>query len=172
MLDILVDIGNQLTGAGHAPELAPELASKAEAGLERKELQGKEQERTGIEQTTAVASEEHPSHTPEYYSNESHYPVSDYSDIGEPQIFYQGADGGVVTPIEEHRGEGVSRTLLDHSVLFDTVSKSAEKMILKAAEEQKKILQQPFIPFIPVQADRLSSACPWKWEGEEGKDRV
>jgi hypothetical protein len=162
MLDILVSIGNQLTGAGHAPETAPDLESDQESV-------------EPVEQQTSVQVQSNPeeqvTESTEYYSNEAHYPAPDYSASSEPQTFYQGADGQLQGP-EEARGERISRTLLDHSVLFDTVSKSAEKMILKAAEEQKEKLNEPFVPFFPVQADRISSPCPWKWEGDEVKERV
>jgi hypothetical protein len=162
MLDILVSIGNQLTGAGHAPETAPDLAGDHEAV-------------EPVEQQTSVQVQSNPeeqvTQSTEYYSNEAHYPAPDYSESSEPHTFYQGADGQLQGP-EEARGERISRTLLDHSVLFDTVSKSAEKMILKAAEEQKEKLKEPLVPFFPVQADRISSPCPWKWEGDEVKERI
>jgi hypothetical protein len=161
MLDILVRVGNQLTGAGHAPEIAPE-----------RPVQGMDNSSEQQAQLPVQLNAEHAeSPSTEYYSNEAHYPAPDYSGSNEPHTFYQGADGQLAGP-EETRGERISRTLLDHSVLFDTVSKSAEKMILKAAEEQKEKRSEPFVPFIPVMEDRISSPCPWKWEGNEGKDRV
>ena len=144
MLDILVRVGNQLTGAGHAPEVPPEVQANSEDA-----------------ESKATA----------YYSNEAHYPAPDYSDLNEQQTFYQGADGQLAGP-EEPRGERISRTLLDHSIMADIGSKSAEKMVLKAAEDLKEKRNEPFVPFIPVVEDRIASPCPWKWEGTEGKDRV
>ena len=75
--------------------------------------------------------------------------------VADQQSFNGGADG-VAADGEEHRGDHVSRTLLDHSVLFDTVSKSAEKQILKAVEEQKEKLNDPFVPLYPVEAGKTA----------------
>jgi hypothetical protein len=159
MLDILVRVGNQLTGAGHAPEIAPEQSDQPESSEQAKQL------------PVQANSDEATSQSTEYYSNEAHYPAPDYSESNEQHTFYQGADGQLAVP-EETRGDRTPRTLLDHSVLADIGSRSAEKMVLKAAEELKERLHEPFVPFIPVMEDRIASPCPWKWEGNESKERV
>ena len=92
--------------------------------------------------------------------------------VADQQTFYSGSRGLSADDVVESRGDHIPRTLLDHSVLFDTVSRSAEKKILKAAEDQQERLHEPFVPFIPVQEDKLAGKCPWKWEGDESKDHV
>lgn len=65
----------------------------------------------------------------------------------------------------------VAKTMLDHSVLLDTLNKYAERKSERAAEEAKERADQPAVEFHPVDSKKLAQACAWRWDDEHSKDR-
>ena len=66
----------------------------------------------------------------------------------------------------------VARTQLDHNILFQAVSDSKLKEEARVAQllvEKSKEAPKP--PPVPVKADRASSACPYKWEETDSKEK-
>ena len=174
MLDMFVNIGNQLTGSGQTPEpplvdeshqlsestqtsrnVFPEapLAANNESAAE---VPAQEAPRDAVSENSSVAS----SYEPEIAGgdvNNFQQPPGEFQpeqNEQQQQYYYESTEGSGAP--QESRGERIPRTLLDHSVLFDTVSRSSEKQILKAVEEQKEKLNEPFVPFIPVEAEKLA----------------
>ncbi|HEY9759921.1 MAG TPA: hypothetical protein V6C97_32475 [Oculatellaceae cyanobacterium] len=72
-------------------------------------------------------------------------------------------------PHEPH--ERVPKTLLDVSVLDQITLTSNAKKALQAAEDAKARALEPVKQFVPVEADRRTSKCPFKWEEEDSKDK-
>lgn len=72
-------------------------------------------------------------------------------------------------PHELH--ERVPKTLLDVSVLDQITLTSNAKKALQAAEDAKARALEPVKQFVPIEADRRTSKCPFKWEEEDSKDK-
>ncbi|CAN5180294.1 hypothetical protein BH10CYA1_BH10CYA1_61070 [soil metagenome] len=74
--------------------------------------------------------------------------------------------------IQAGSGRFVARTMLDHSMLFQAVSKSNVKMEQKAAEEALERAKNPVERIEPIVADRKVSKCQWSWPDPfYGKER-
>ncbi|MBS1952614.1 MAG: hypothetical protein JST89_00365 [Cyanobacteria bacterium SZAS-4] len=66
----------------------------------------------------------------------------------------------------------VAKTMLDHSMLFQAVSKSNMKMEQKAAEEAIERAKNPVEIVAPIVADRKVGNCQWSWaDPYYGKER-
>ncbi|RTL40612.1 MAG: hypothetical protein EKK48_15235 [Candidatus Melainabacteria bacterium] len=57
----------------------------------------------------------------------------------------------------------VAKTMLDHSLLFQAVSQSANRLEHKAAEIAKERAQEPVELIEPIVADGKVSGCKWSW---------
>ncbi len=66
----------------------------------------------------------------------------------------------------------VAKTMLDHSMLFQAVSKSNVKMEQKAAAEAIERAKNPVETIEPIVADRQVGKCQWSWPDPfYGKER-
>lgn len=66
----------------------------------------------------------------------------------------------------------VAKTMLDHSMLFQAVSKSNVKMEQKAAEDAIERAKNPVEFLEPIVADRKVGQCQWSWpDAFYGKER-
>lgn len=70
----------------------------------------------------------------------------------------------------ERSKQFVAKTLLDHSVLADTLNKIAERKNERAAEEARERAKKPAAVFHPVDSEKLVQACAWRWD-DESTDR-
>lgn len=61
----------------------------------------------------------------------------------------------------------VAKTRLDHSILYDTVIKAAEKLEHQATEQAKQKALEPVKPFVPVEAKKKALPCHWSWNDPE-----
>ena len=66
----------------------------------------------------------------------------------------------------------VARTRLDHSILYDTVVKAAEKQEAAVEELIKTRANEPVKPFISVESKKAKLACPWTWSETDSPERV
>lgn len=70
------------------------------------------------------------------------------------------------------REQFVARTKLDHDILFQAVSSSKLKEEARvAAFLVEKSKEAPKPPPVAVKADKQSSACPFKWEETDSKEK-
>jgi len=79
-------------------------------------------------------------------------------------------------PLDEAEAELVveryiARTMLDHSILFDQLSKSQHHAQEKAEEEARERLNEPFKPFIPIECKKEALACPFTWDPTYAKEK-
>lgn len=75
-------------------------------------------------------------------------------------------------PSQAGRERFVARTMIDHSMLFQAVSKSNIKMEQKAAEEAIERAKNPVERIEPIVADRKVGKCQWSWPDPfYGKER-
>lgn len=81
----------------------------------------------------------------------------------------EGSSGESSNPMS---GRYVAKTMLDHSVLLQAVSKSADKMELKAAAIAKERALNPVQPIEPIAADGKVAKCSWSWpDSSNSKER-
>jgi hypothetical protein len=73
--------------------------------------------------------------------------------------------------VEQSR-QFVAKTLLDHSVLADTLKKYAARKSDRAAEEARDRASQPAVEFHPVDSKKLAQSCAWRWNDDGQTDRV
>lgn len=66
----------------------------------------------------------------------------------------------------------VARTRLDHSILYDTVAKAAEKQEAAVEELIKTRANEPVKPFVPVESKKAKLSCPWAWPESDSPERV
>lgn len=66
----------------------------------------------------------------------------------------------------------VAKTMLDHCVLLNAVSKSAARKEQLAAELARQQVYEPAKESDPVQPVRLALACSWTWDDKGTRDRV
>jgi len=79
-------------------------------------------------------------------------------------------------PLDEEEAERVveryiARTMLDHSILFDQLSKSQHHAQEKAEEEARERLNEPFKPFIPIECKKEALPCPFTWDPTYAKEK-
>jgi hypothetical protein len=67
--------------------------------------------------------------------------------------------------------ERVPKTLLDVSVLDQITLSNSAKKVLQAAEDAKLRALEPVKQFVPVEASKRVSSCPFKWADEDSKDK-
>lgn len=69
------------------------------------------------------------------------------------------------TTKKRRRGAGqyVAKTMLDQSVLAETVLKSVAKLEVRVKEELKERANEPVKPFVPVACDKVTLPCAWSW---------
>jgi hypothetical protein len=65
----------------------------------------------------------------------------------------------------------VTKTRIDHSILWETIAKYEAKQEKKAVEKAIEKAKEPVKEFTPVDSKRLTAACPWTWEGTDPKVR-
>jgi hypothetical protein len=61
--------------------------------------------------------------------------------------------------------------MLDHSVLWETVSKFEAKMEVKVAEQILTRSNEPVKPFIAIECKKMAFPCGFKWDDTETKER-
>jgi hypothetical protein len=71
----------------------------------------------------------------------------------------------------ERRQNFVAKTMLDHNVLADTLSKFEVRKGERAAEEARERASQPVIEIHPVDSKKLAQTCLWRWDDETSTDR-
>lgn len=64
-----------------------------------------------------------------------------------------------------------AKTMLDHSVLRDTVAKAAAEMEVKVAEQLKERANEPVKPFEAITGFKKSTPCSSVWENPDCKER-
>ena len=70
------------------------------------------------------------------------------------------------------RQQFVAKTMLDHSLLLEAVSRSTAKKELEVAQRLKeKSNEPPKPPVVPIKGDRPATPCAWTWEETESKDK-
>lgn len=69
------------------------------------------------------------------------------------------------------RQQFVAKTMLDHSILWDTVSKFEAKMEERVAEQLLERANEPVKPFIAIVCKKQATPCAFNWEGSETKER-
>lgn len=79
--------------------------------------------------------------------------------------------GGTRSIRRARKTDFVCKTMLDHSVLFDTVARTKAKMDAKAMEKIKERLLEPVKPFVPIVCDRKATVCAFKWDDPEPRER-
>lgn len=65
----------------------------------------------------------------------------------------------------------VAKTMLDHSVLFETVAKSKAKMEAKVVEKIHQRLLEPVKPCQPIECNRKATKCAFKWDDPEATEK-
>ncbi len=74
-------------------------------------------------------------------------------------------------PIKRERQQFVAKTMLDHSILWDTVSKFEAKMEVKIAEQIAERAAEPVKMLVPIECKKQAMACGFKWDDTETKER-
>lgn len=69
------------------------------------------------------------------------------------------------------RQQYIARTMLDHSVLWQTVSKFEAKMEEKVAEQILSRAHEPVKPFVAIECKKTALPCGWRWDDPETKQR-
>jgi hypothetical protein len=69
------------------------------------------------------------------------------------------------------RQQFVAKTMLDHSILWDTVSKFEAKMEERVAEQLLERANEPVKPFIAIVCKKQATPCAFIWDGTETKER-
>ncbi len=66
----------------------------------------------------------------------------------------------------------VAKTMLDHSLLLEAVSKSTAKKELEVAQRLKELSNEPpKPPLVPIEGDKRATTCAWTWEETDSKDK-
>ncbi|MBS2010534.1 MAG: hypothetical protein JST01_26020 [Cyanobacteria bacterium SZAS TMP-1] len=58
----------------------------------------------------------------------------------------------------------IARTMLDHSILFDQLTKSQHHLQEKAEEAAKERANEPFKPFFPIVCKKNALPCAYTWD--------
>lgn len=69
------------------------------------------------------------------------------------------------------RQQFVAKTMLDHSILWDTVSKFEAKMEERVAEQLLERANEPIKPFIAIVCKKQATPCSFVWDATETKER-
>jgi hypothetical protein len=69
------------------------------------------------------------------------------------------------------RQQFVAKTMLDHSILWDTVSKFEAKMEERVAEQLLERANEPVKPFIAIVCKKQATPCSFVWDATETKER-
>ncbi|MBP9092046.1 hypothetical protein KBI23_13550 [bacterium] len=75
---------------------------------------------------------------------------------------------GSVKPKRQHF---VAKTMLDHSILWDTVSKFEAKMEERVAEQMLERANEPIKPFIPIVCKKQATPCAFTWDDPDTRER-
>lgn len=65
----------------------------------------------------------------------------------------------------------VAKTMLDHSILWDTVSKFEAKMEERVAEQLLERANEPIKPFIAIECKKKATPCAFVWDSTDSKER-
>lgn len=65
----------------------------------------------------------------------------------------------------------VAKTMLDHSILWDTVSKFEAKMEERVAEQLLERAHEPVKPFIAIECKKKATPCAFVWDATDSKER-
>lgn len=74
-------------------------------------------------------------------------------------------------PSKPKRQHYVAKTMLDHSILWDTVSKFEAKMEERAAEQLLERANEPIKPFIAIVCKKQATPCAFVWDDPDSKER-
>ncbi len=74
-------------------------------------------------------------------------------------------------PLKRERQQFVAKTMLDHSILWDTVSKFEAKMEVKVAEQIAERAAEPVKMLVPIECKKQALACGFKWDDTETRER-
>ncbi|CAN5584012.1 hypothetical protein BH11CYA1_BH11CYA1_24620 [soil metagenome] len=73
--------------------------------------------------------------------------------------------------VRAKRQQFVAKTMLDHSLLWDTVSKFEAKMEVRAVEQMLEKANEPVKPFIAIECKKTATPCSFVWDDPETKQR-
>ncbi|GEM_PF-589801 len=73
--------------------------------------------------------------------------------------------------VKRERQQFVAKTMLDHSILWDTVSKFEAKMEVKVAEQIAERASEPVKMLVPIECKKQAMACGFKWDDSDTKER-
>lgn len=73
--------------------------------------------------------------------------------------------------VKPKRQQFVAKTMLDHSILWDTVSKFEAKMELKVAEQLLERANEPIKPFIDIVCKKQATPCSFVWDATDTRER-
>ncbi len=73
--------------------------------------------------------------------------------------------------VKPKRQQFVAKTMLDHSILWDTVSKFEAKMEVKVAEQLLERANEPIKPFIDIVCKKQATPCSFVWDATDTRER-
>jgi len=73
--------------------------------------------------------------------------------------------------VKKPRQQFVAKTMLDHSILWDTVSKFEAKMEVKVAEQIAERASEPVKLLVPIECKKQAMLCSFKWDDADTKER-
>lgn len=88
--------------------------------------------------------------------------------LAQPEVLPEVLGDGSVKPKRQHF---VAKTMLDHSILWDTVSKFEAKMEERVAEQMLERANEPIKPFIPIVCKKQATPCAFNWDDPDSKER-
>ncbi len=80
-------------------------------------------------------------------------------------------DAEPAAAVKPKRQQFVAKTMLDHSILWDTVSKFEAKMEERVAEQLLERANEPIKPFIAIVCKKQATPCAFIWDATETKER-